>query len=85
MIKGKTTWEEVPEGSSNKKETMIDVSDSFVMGGKSEEKYTKLEGEESAGDQSKFKKIDMPVFAGIARILGYLEQNVIFRYTNLLS
>ena len=64
VIKGKTTWEEVPEGSSNKKETMIDVSNSFVMGGKSEEKHTKLEGEEFARDRSKFKKIDMPVFVG---------------------
>ena len=63
MTKGKTR-EEIPEGSSDKKETMIDVSDSFVMGGKSEEKHTKLEGEESVGDQSKFKKIEMPVFAG---------------------
>ena len=70
MIKGKTTWEEVPEGSSNKKETMIDVSDSFVMGGKSEEKHTQLEGEESAGDRSKFKKLTCQFLWVLIRIVA---------------
>ena len=64
MIKEKTTMEEVLEGSSSKVDSMVDVSDWTMMGGKSEEKHTKLEGEDSAGDRSKFKKIEMPVFVG---------------------
>ncbi|KAA0061457.1 histone-lysine N-methyltransferase ASHR1 isoform X1 [Cucumis melo var. makuwa] len=64
MIKGKTTMEEVPEGSSSKIASMIDASELIVMGGKSEEKHTKLEGDDSAGDRSKFKKIEMLVFMG---------------------
>lgn len=43
---------------------MIDASDSTVMGGKSEDKHTKLEGEESRQDRSKFKKFEMPDFEG---------------------
>ena len=54
MIKEKTTIEEVLEGSSSKVDSMVNVCDSTMMGGKSEEKHTKLEVEYSAGDQSKF-------------------------------
>ena len=43
---------------------MIDANESTMMGGKFEEKHTKLEGEDSAGDRSKFKKTEMPVFVG---------------------
>ena len=54
---GKTTMEEVPEGSSSKIDSMVDVSESMMMEEKSDEKHTKLEGEDSAGDRSKFRKL----------------------------
>ncbi|TYK15001.1 transposon Tf2-1 polyprotein isoform X1 [Cucumis melo var. makuwa] len=62
MIKGKTTMEEVQEGSSSKIHSMVDVSQSMMMEGKYQEKCTKLEGEDFAGDRSIFKKIEIPDF-----------------------
>ncbi|KAA0031986.1 Transposon Ty3-I Gag-Pol polyprotein [Cucumis melo var. makuwa] len=63
MIKGKTTitMEEVPE---SKIHSMVDVNESMMMEGKSEERRSRMEGDDSAGDRSKFKKIEMPVFVG---------------------
>ena len=43
---------------------MVDVNESMGMEGKSEERRTKREGDDSAGDRSKFKKIEMPAFVG---------------------
>ena len=66
MLKEKM-MNEAAEGSSSTGKivgSLIDPSNSAENEGKTEDKIMKLEGDESASDRSKFKKVEIPVFIG---------------------
>ena len=70
MIKGKTTMEEVLEGSSSKIKSMIDASELMVMGGKPEEEMILQEIE------ANLRKLKCQFLLELILIHGYLGLRV---------